>query len=113
MCSHRTVLGTLVTDHHQQRRAPSRTVANTLGCIVWKKMVFVFYIVQNKKLSYEHRTPPPQPSLCGKMATHCPFKQTVKNQRTTTHPPPRAPLGDTRPLRKQLPVSESTTEAGK
>lgn len=87
MCSHRTVLGTLVTDHHQQRRAPSRTVANTLGCIMWKKMIFVFYIVQNKKLSYEHRTPPPQPSLCGKMATHCPFKQTVKNQRTTTHPP--------------------------
>lgn len=40
-----------------------------------KKMVFVFYIVQNKKLSYEHRTPPPPPSLCGKMATHCPFKQ--------------------------------------
>lgn len=42
MCSHRTVLGTLVTDHHQQRRAPSRTVANTLGCIVWKKNDFCF-----------------------------------------------------------------------
>lgn len=107
MCSHCTVLGTLGTNHHQQRRAPSRTVANTLGCIVRKKWFLFFYIVQNKKLSYEHRTPPPQPSLCGKVATHCLFKQTVKNQRTTTHPPPRAPLGDTRPLRKQLPVSVS------
>lgn len=93
MCSHCTVLGTLGADHHQQRRAPSRTVANTLGCIVRKKWFLFFYIMQNKKLSYEHRTPPPQPSLCGKVATHCPFKQTVKNQRTTTHPHPGLLLG--------------------
>lgn len=40
-----------------------------LWAVLCEKKMLCFYIVQNKKLSYEHRTPPPQPLLCGKAAT--------------------------------------------
>lgn len=48
--------GTWTTNGRE--RASRKTLANTLGSIMWKEEI-VFYIVQNKKLTYEHRTPPP------------------------------------------------------
>lgn len=72
-----------------------------------------------KKKSFLHRakqetdlrtqdTSTPKPRSVEKWL-HNSLQTNSENQRITAHPPPRAPLGDTRPLRKQLP---SPTESG-
>lgn len=69
-----------------RERPPRQTPANTFGYIVQKDS---FYIVQNRKLSYEHGPlqSPNQPSFYREVATHNPFQRTEEKLGTISSPP--------------------------